>query len=217
MIKIIGISGSPRKAATEYSLKESLNAVASIPDIEIETILLRDHELNHCIHCDLCIKKESKFCLVHSENNKEIYKKFFEADGYLIASPVYSMSINAQLASFINLMRPTWNILKKNPAYFWSKVGAAIAVGGTRHGGQELTLNTIHGFYHTYGIEVIGGAHTYNGGTIWSKDNKEKGAKEDIEGIKTVRAIGQRLGLAAYLNKYGKEMYLSLLKEIEFV
>lgn len=217
MIKILGISGSPRKAATEYSLKESLSEVASIQDIETELILLRNHELNHCIHCDLCIKRESKFCLVHSENNKKIYEKFFEADGYLIASPVYSMNINAQLASFFNLMRPTWNILKNNPAYFWSKVGAAIAVGGTRHGGQELTLNTIHGFYHTYGIEVIGGAHTYNGGTVWSKDKKQEGAQGDIEGIKTVRAIGQRLGLAAYLNNYGKEKYTDLLKEIDFI
>ncbi len=103
MIKILGISASPRKGATEYSLKESLNEVNKISGLSTELILLRNLELNYCIHCDLCIRKESKFCLVHSENNKEIYEKFFEADGYLIASPVYSMSINAQLASFFNL------------------------------------------------------------------------------------------------------------------
>lgn len=61
MIKILGISASPRKGATEYSLKESLNEVNKISGLSTELILLRNLELNYCIHCDLCIRKEVSF------------------------------------------------------------------------------------------------------------------------------------------------------------
>ena len=36
-------------------------------------------------------------------------------------------------------------------------MGAAIAVGGTRNGGQEGALNAILGFYHTQGMVVCNG------------------------------------------------------------
>jgi len=213
MINILGISSSPRNSATDYAIKKSLEEVEKIQGIKTELILLRERELNHCVHCDACIKNNSRFCLLYEENNADIYEKFFEADGYIIGSPVYSMTINAQLTSFFNLLRPAWNIMKKDPAFFWDKVGAAIAVGGTRHGGQELTINAIHGFYHTHGIIVVGGGEAYNGGTIWSKDRKKKGAKEDVEGIKTAKIIGQRLGLSAYMIQNGQKKYKELLKQ----
>ncbi len=215
MIKILGIGSSPRKAATEYSLKQGLKAAKSVPKIETEMIVLRNKNLPHCIHCDRCIKENSRFCVYHDNYDKEMYEKFYKADGYLIASPVYTMNINAQLTSFFNLLRPTWNVMQKNPAYFWDKVGAAISVGGTRHGGQETTINSIHGFFHTHGIHVIGGAETYNGGTVWSKDNLKDGAKADKEGMSTVRAIGQRLGIAAFQLNHDKETNKKLLEELE--
>lgn len=217
MIKILGICGSPRKGATEYSLKESLKMAETIPDIETELILLRKKKIGPCLHCDRCIREESKYCLVYSDTDMEMYDKFREADGYIIATPVYSMSITPLLSSFINLMRPTWNILKKDPTVFWDRVGAGIAVGGTRHGGQELTLMTIHGFYHAYGIQVIGSSYIYSGGTVWSRDRKEEGAREDKEGMKTVQIIGQRLAMAAYQAKYGKEAFLELKGKIDLV
>jgi len=215
MLKILGICSSPRKGATEYSLKQGLEAAETLPEVESDIILLRNKNLPHCIHCDRCIREDSKFCVYHDDYDQEIYEKFYEADGYLIASPVYMMNINAQLTSYFNLLRPTWNEMQKDPAYFWGKAGAAISVGGTRHGGQETTINSTHGFFHTHGIHVIGGAETYNGGTVWSKDNLQAGAKDDEEGMRTVKAIGQRLAIATYQLKYGQEKTQKLLNELE--
>lgn len=217
MIKLLGICGSPRKGATEYVLADALKTAETVEGVTTKLILLRNRKLNNCLHCDKCIREKSKFCVIHTENNQDLYEEFFTADGFLIASPVYSMNITAQLTSFFNLLRPTWNILMDDPAFFWSKVGAGISVGGTRHGGQELTLNAIHGFYHTYGIHVIGGAHTYNGGTVWSRDQKAEGAKKDHEGMMTARAIAQRLALAAYQMRYGQAAFNELKKETEFI
>ncbi|MFW5787055.1 MAG: flavodoxin family protein [Halanaerobiales bacterium] len=214
MIKLLGICGSPRSGATEYVLDEALKVAKNYAEIETDRILLRKHELPYCIHCDKCIREESKYCAYHEVNNKEIYDKFYKADAYLIASPVYLMNVTGQLTTFFNLLRPVWNILKEDPAFFWDKVGAGISVGGTRHGGQETTINTIHGFYHTYGIHIVGGNHTYNGGTVWSKDRMKEGAKEDLEGMNTVHSLMDRLILSAYQLQYGREKYLEMKEKI---
>ncbi|MCF8000768.1 MAG: flavodoxin family protein [Halanaerobiales bacterium] len=214
MIKLLGICGSPRAGATEHVLNESLEKAAKYEEISVDEILLKNYKLPYCIHCDKCIREESRYCAHHDVNNKEIYEKFYEADAYLIASPVYLMNATGQLTSFFNLLRPVWNIMKEDPGYFWDKVGAAIAVGGTRHGGQETTINTIHGFYHTYGVHVVGGNHAYNGGTIWSKDNKKAGAKADNEGMNIVHNLIERLVLSSYQLQYGKKRYLEMKKKI---
>lgn len=217
MLNLMGISSSPREAATEYSLEIALDSAEKIPEIETEMVLLRERELPHCIHCDACIRADSKFCLYNDNNNQELYERFYEADGYLIASPVYTMNVNAQLAAFLNLLRPAWNVMINDPSFFWDKAGAALAVGGTRHGGQETTISSIHGFYHTHGINVVGGGGAYNGGTIWSKGSQDtrSEAKEDEAGLKTVRAIGKRLAVAIYQLQYGQEGYEDLIEETD--
>lgn len=200
MVKILGISGSPRNAATEYVLKEALKAANSVQGVSTEFLSLRGKKLNFCIHCDRCIKENVDRCLLYKDDMIDLYPIFYGADGYIIASPVYGMNISGQLATFFNRLRPTYSIYKKDPEYFSKKVGAAIAVGGARNGGQEITINSILGFYHTLGMMVVsGGIGVYGGGSVWSKDQKAQGAKNDYLGIENVRTIGIKLANAAKL------------------
>lgn len=200
MVKILGISGSPRNAATEYALKEALAAAEAVPGVCIEFLSLRGRKLNFCIHCDRCVKEGSNHCVLYEDDMQELYQPFYEAQGYIIASPVYSMGITGQLATFFNRLRPTFTMLKNNPDCFSDKVGGAIAVGGTRNGGQEITINIILGFYYNMGIMAVsGGLGVYHGASIWSKDQKELGAKEDATGINSARIIGKKVAAAAKL------------------
>jgi multimeric flavodoxin WrbA len=207
MVKIIGICGSPRKAATEYTLSRALDSAASVSGVESEMITLRGKKLGFCIHCDRCIREGVDYCLVHEEDDMHpLYKTFYEADGYIIASPVYEMNITAQLTTFLNRFRPTYTILKSNPDYFRYKVGGAIAVGGTRNGGQERAIGAIHGFYHTQGMTIInGGLGVYAGVSVWSKDKKAAGAEEDVIGMENAEKLGKRLAEAALVIKKGSQ------------
>jgi len=54
---ILGISGSPRKQATEYVLRESLNMLEE-KGFETEFFGLRGKNISPCRHCDYCIKKK---------------------------------------------------------------------------------------------------------------------------------------------------------------
>ena len=151
MVKIIGICGSPRRKSSYAALREALDGALETGDVEVELIELRARKLNFCIHCNKCLREDAVRCTVYEDDMTPLYEKVYQADGMIIASPVYEMNITAQLAAFFNRFRPTWNIIKKDPTFFNRKVGAAIAVGGTRNGGQEGALNAILGFYHTQG------------------------------------------------------------------
>jgi multimeric flavodoxin WrbA len=175
-------------------LRKALEAAGEIKGIEIDTIFLRNKKINFCIHCNKCIKEEKNFCTLHKDDMMPFYERFYAADAYLIASPVYEMNITAQLATFFNRFRPTYLLLKHDPEYFSNKLGSAIAVGGTRNGGQEMTINAIHGFYHTHGISVVnGGLGCYGGAAVWSQDKGAEGAAEDLVGMKNVLSIAKKL------------------------
>jgi len=208
MVKILGISGSPRKAATEYTLGRALSAAEKIEGVETELVTLRGRKLGFCIHCDRCVREGTTYCLVHPDDDmNELYDTFYNADGYIIASPVYEMNLTGQLATFLNRFRPTYTLLKENPDYFRYKVGGAIAVGGTRNGGQEQTIHAIQGFYHTQGMMVInGGLGVYAGVSVWSQDRKAKGAEEDEFAMGNAEMLGRRVAEAALLVLRGKKV-----------
>ncbi len=194
MPKILGVCGSPRNAATEYVLRKALEIASEIQGIETDMILLRGKKINFCIHCNRCIKEEKTICTLYDDDMTELYEHFYAADAYLIASPVYEMNVSAQLAAFFNRFRPTYLLLKSNPAHFSDKFGSAIAVGGTRNGGQETTINAIHGFYHTQGITIInGGMGCYGGAAVWSQDRGAQGAQEDEIGMKNALLLARKL------------------------
>ncbi|MHB9059369.1 MAG: flavodoxin family protein [Bacillota bacterium] len=207
MVKILGVSGSPRKSNTEYIVQEALRAAAEIPGVATEFIALRGKRINHCLHCDRCIRKEVLWCPAHEDDDmKEIYPKIAEADGFILGSPVYQMNMSAQMLTFLNRLRPLWPLIKAG--HLKTRVGGAVAVGGTRHGGQEKALQAINNFYMCFGIiPVSGGPWAYNGGAVWSQDKKAQGAAEDEVGLATVHALGRRVGEVTSLIAAGKTVY----------
>lgn len=83
--------------------------------------------------------------------------------------------------------------------------GAALAVGGTRNGGQESAIRAIHSFYYTEGMPVVdGGMGAYGGACVWSQDKMAKGAEEDKVGLECVSTIAIRLARTAKVLKAGR-------------
>jgi multimeric flavodoxin WrbA len=136
----------------------------------------------------------------------QFYRDFFDYDGVLIATPVYEMGITGQLAAYFSRFRPHYLKQKKDPNAMLFKPGAALAVGGTRNGGQEMTILVIHNFFHTSGMMIVnGGLGAYGGAAVWSQDKMAKGAEEDLKGMENARTVGYRLGLAVAAISKGLE------------
>ena len=188
MAKILGISGSPRKSATYHSLKIALQAAQQRDGIETEIIALNGKNIDPCNHCDLCKKKK---ILCHIEDYMlELYPKLKEADGFIFASPVYAMNITPQLHSFFSRMRPLHEI---KGGVLRNKLSCGIAVGGTRNGGQEMTINAITHACLTRGMIIVGNEPgNYSGAMVWSKDKGSTGVEEDEVGLASIKNLGYR-------------------------
>ncbi len=192
---IVGICGSPRKQATEHVLGEALKMLRDA-GFETELFTVRGKEIGFCTHCDYCLK--NKKCSIEDDMSV-LYPLLREAEGIIIASPVYNGGVSAQTKAIMDRCRA---LAAADPGVFKNKVGMAIAVGGDRSGGQELAIQQIITFYVLNGIiSVSGGPFGANlGATFWSKDTL-KGVMEDDEGFrslrKTVKRFAEHLELSA--------------------
>ncbi|MHA1785517.1 MAG: flavodoxin family protein [Candidatus Helarchaeota archaeon] len=186
---VLGISGSPRTAATDYIVKYALEQVRKKGDFETVYFSVSKKKINFCIHCDYCVKKKEG--CIHDDDMNELYPLMEKAQGWIIGTPIYQGTVTAQVKAILDRCRA---LVAKNPSVFESKVGAGIAIGGDRMGGQEIALQTLHNFFLiSEMIPVGGGSWGANlGSTIWSKDKMAQGAREDEEGKRTVRKVVKR-------------------------
>ncbi|MHA1380126.1 MAG: flavodoxin family protein [Candidatus Helarchaeota archaeon] len=187
---VLGISGSPRKGATDYIVNYALDLIKKKIDAEIYYFSVAKKTINFCTHCDYCVR-EKKGC-IHKDDMQELYPLMEKADAWIIATPVYQGSLSAQTKAVLDRTRA---LVAKDPTVFENKIGTAIGVGGDRLGGQEIAMQAIHNFYIiSEMIPVGGGSWGANlGGTVWSKDKKAEGAIEDKEGQRTVKKMVKRL------------------------
>lgn len=159
MTKILGVSGSPRKANTDIILSKAIEGADSIEGIETETIYLREKEIKNCKGCFCCwTSDEAKgVCPVLRDDMDEIYKKLMACDGILLASPVYFGGVTSMVKNFMDRTEPLLRYTTgPKRGGLKSKVGGAISIGGNRNGGEETTIQQIHHFFFIHDMIVAG-------------------------------------------------------------
>lgn len=189
-IRLFGISGSPRIGSTEYVVKEALTYAEKTYAAQTTYFSCRKKKLLFCIHCDHCVKKKQG--CIFTDDMKEVYKAMEWANAFIIGTPVYQGTVSGQVKVLLDRCRA---LVAKDPAFFRGKVGAAVAVGGDRIGGQELAIQVILNFYVISEIIPVGGGSfgANLGGTFWSKDKGAEGVSQDQEGLKSLYKTIDRL------------------------
>ena len=183
---ILGICGSPRKRATDFVLRQALDTLTQSGH-KTEFFGILGKNISPCTHCDYCLKNME--CKI-KDDMFELYPLLKDAQGLIIATPVYMGGISAQTKIIMDRCRA---LLAADRNVFRYKVGMAIALGGDRVGGQELAITQIMTFYILNEIiPVSGGSFGANlGATFWSKDTLE-GVRKDDEGFRTLRKTLKR-------------------------
>ena len=123
-MKIIAISGSPRKGNTDFMLNTILD---EITDHQKELILLREKNIQYCTGCDICYN-ECKPCSI-DDDMPEIIEKLLEADLIIFGTPNYFSNVSGLMKVF---MDRTNELIKEHKLK--DKEAVIVAVGG-----QELT------------------------------------------------------------------------------
>jgi len=155
---ILGISGSPQKGDNEKVISYAL-ARAKKKGFKTEKISMSNMNVKPCVACNYC-KEHKGECSIKDDMEK-IKPKLIKADAIIISSPVYFGSLSAQIKAVFDRTLT----LRRNNFKLKDKIGAAIAVGRSRNGGQEFTIQTIHNWMHINGMIVVGDNNHF-GGTV---------------------------------------------------
>jgi len=184
----LGICSSPRKQSTDYVLNEALKMLEE-RGFETEFFGVRGKTIDPCLHCDYCMRNGE---CIRKDDMYEVYPLMTEADGLIMATPIYNGGLSAQLKAIMDRTRALGAV---DYNFMRNKVGMAIAVGGDRAGGQELAIQQIFTYYILTGaIPIGGGAFGANlGANFWSQDTLE-GVKEDEEGFRSLRKTVRKFG-----------------------
>jgi len=122
-MKILGISGSPRKDETSGVYK-LVRAVIENTGVDYELISLRGKKISGCIACLGCA--EDNVCKV-KDDMTELRDKIIEADAYVIGAPNYYSTLNAITHAF---MERWFQFRHQEGDMLWGKLGIAVGVGG---------------------------------------------------------------------------------------
>ena len=104
-VKVLGISGSPRRHGNTETLLDSFLEGAKDAGATVEKVVLREIDYSPCRGCNACHKTGE--CIV-KDDAPGLYDKILAADILAVASPIYSMGITAQLKGFIDRAQYLW-------------------------------------------------------------------------------------------------------------
>lgn len=204
MVKIVGLCASPRNSSSLYVTKTALEAInEAFPEVETKLISIHGKKISPCVGCDYC-KREKTFCCI-KDDMQEIFDEIINADGLFIVSPVYVMSATPQLHAIASRMRPAMHCY---PGMLRNKFFSAVGVGGTRNGGQEVTVSDIVNLFATRSMNVVTNENGgYLGGKVWTADGGEDAAKNDEIGMATVTGLAKKLAEVCVIYDLGKRAY----------
>lgn len=99
MKKVLIISSSPRRGGNSDTLADQFLAGAKEAGHDVEKIFLKDHTINYCTGCGVCV--ETSKC-PQKDDMAPLLEKMIAADVIVFATPVYFYTMCGQLKTFID-------------------------------------------------------------------------------------------------------------------
>ncbi|MBN1663998.1 MAG: flavodoxin family protein [Deltaproteobacteria bacterium] len=166
-MKLVAIVGSPRQNGNTSILVDAALEEAATCGCEVEKIMLGQYRMEGCRGHDNCRTYEK--CKI-DDDMPMLLEKFSNADGTIIATPVYYFNMTAQMKTFIdrNYFLYTHGIKLKSKC-----MGLIVVAGG---GADDITIKALRRCFRIQGgntpenwLEVSG----YAGGLGDVKNNPQ--------------------------------------------
>lgn len=190
-MKVLIINGSPRVNGNTSVAVREMERVFAEEGVETEVVQVGNKDIRGCIACGYC--RENGKCVFNDVVN-ELAPKFEEADGLVVASPVYYASANATLIACLT------RLFYSTPFDKSMKVGASVVCA--RRGGCSATFDELNKFF-TISNMPIASSQYWN-----SIHGREQGQAEmDEEGRQTMRVLARNMSFLMKSIALGKEKY----------
>lgn len=151
LMKIIAFNGSPRKGGNTEQL---LDAAIRGTGVKVTPYRLNAMDFKPCQNCGGC--DETGECILKDEL-APLYEEIRSADRIILASPVYFMSVSAQVKSLVDRMQSFWcaKYLLNNPVAPGplGKKGLVLLVGALeKEAGIKCASSCSAAFMRTVGV-----------------------------------------------------------------
>ena len=190
-MKVLIINGSPRVRGNTTVAVNEMVKIFEAEGVESEVVQIGNKDIRGCIACGTCASKGR--CVFEDAVN-ELAPKFEEADGLVVASPVYYASANATLIACLDRLFYSTSFDKT------MKVGASVVTA--RRGGLSATFDELNKYFTICGMPVASSQY-------WNSiHGREPGqAAEDAEGLQTMRVLARNMTFLMKSIALGKEKY----------
>ena len=154
-MKILAISGSPRKGNTDWMLTTVLAAARSYAacstagGVEAELLLLRQADVRPCRGCLACEKRDRAgrgVCRI-KDDMKGILHRLLAADVIVLGTPAYMGLLSGLLKGFLDRTCPVWPALrgKRIAGVAVAEEGVGAALRNLRTYGDLLAMRWLGG------------------------------------------------------------------------
>jgi multimeric flavodoxin WrbA len=151
-MKILAINGSHKKGKTHEVILQIEKKMKELGNFEFEYLFLKDVNLERCRGCFTCVPKGENLCPIKDDREK-IGKQMLDADGIILASPVYAYNVTAVMKNFFD----RFSFLFHRPCFFHKNIlilSTTVAVG-LRQTLNYLDKSGIWGFDKVHKLGVM--------------------------------------------------------------
>ena len=190
-MKVLMINGSPHANGNTAISLEEMRKIFEAEGIETELVQVGHQAIRGCIGCRSC--KSTGKCVFDDAVNATA-RSFAEADGLVVASPVYYASANATLIAFLD------RLFYSTPFDKTMKVGASVVVA--RRGGLSATFDELNKYFTISGMPIASSQY-------WNSVHGQTPgqAAEDLEGLQVMRVLARNMSFLMKSIALGKAQY----------
>ena len=190
-MKVLLFNGSPRANGCTFTALSEIAKVLNDRGIETEILQIGNKPVQDCIACGGCAGKDK--CVFSGDCANEWIEKAKTADGFVFGTPVYYAHPSGRILSVMD------RLFYAGGRHFRQKPAAVIA--SARRAGTTATLDTIAKHLGISQMPVISSSY-------WNMvhGNTPEQVKQDLEGMQTMRNIGENMAWILKCIEAGKQV-----------
>lgn len=177
-MKVLLINGSPRVDGCTARALEEVIKVLNEEGIDTELVNIGNKPIRSCIACGGC--RQKGICVFDDDLLVSVAKKFEEADGLIVGSPVYYASPNGAIISLLDRLFHGTSFPKH------MKVGASIV--SARRAGNSASFDVLNKYFSISGMPIASSTY-WNNVHGYTREDVEK----DLEGLQTMRNLARNV------------------------
>jgi len=194
-MKVVAINGSPHKKGNTNHALSIVGKQLEENGIDFEIVHIGNKAIRGCMACGGCTKNKDEKCIIATDSLNEWIQKMKEADGIIIASPVYYAGIPGTMKSFLDR---AFYVSGSNGNMFRHKVGAAVVA--VRRTGGSSTFDCLN-HYLNYSEMILATSNYWN---ITHGTAPGEAIKDD-EGTQIMEVLGNNMAWILKMKEQAKD------------